>query len=460
MDKILILNPKNFLFVFFPFLFFAACSGPSNEGSSGTPNIIYIMVDDLGYGDLGCYGQKQIQTPQIDLLASEGIRFTDHYAGQTVCRPSRLVLWTGMHTGHTPINSNAPYVFKPEDVTVAEILKQKGYVTGGVGKWAMGDTSNSGHPNLNGFDFWMGYLNQSNAHNYYPTHLWRNFEIVPLTGNVLSNRSEDKGRVSVKKVIYSHDVMTEEALKFIRLHADEPFLLHIHWTIPHANNEGGRATGNGMEVPDYGQYKDRDWPETEKGQAAMISRMDRDVGRIKDILKELGIDDKTILFFTSDNGPHSEGGHQHQFFDSNGPLRGFKRDLYEGGIRVPLIVRWPGKIPPNTVTDHPSAFWDFLPTACDLAGIDPPRDTDGISYLPTLIGAEQPLHEYLIWQFTRNDETKLALRAGNWKVVWPDAKSPVELYNLSKDIGEEKNLADQHPDIVSDLKNMMINAVN
>jgi len=432
---------------------FAGCGGQPRD--ERPPNIIYIMADDLGYGDLGSYGQQQIQTPNVDRLAEEGIRFTDHYAGSTVCRPSRLVLWTGYHTGHTPLRSNDNYVFRPDDVTVAEILQQHGYATGGVGKWAMGDTSNSGHPNRNGFDFWLGYLNQSDAHNYYPTHLWRNAETVALPGNVLSDDPATRGRVAVERVTYSHDVMTDAALDFVRRHAHEPFLLHIHWTIPHANNEAGSATGDGMEVPDYGIYADRPWPSTEKGHAAMITRMDRDVGRLIALLRELDIDQRTVLFLTSDNGPHSEGGHDHTFFDSNGPLRGYKRDLYEGGIRVPLIVRWPGRIAPGSTTDHPSAFWDYLPTATALAGIEPPDGIDGISYLPTLLSREQPRHEYLYWAFEQGTRTKQAVRYGEWKAVRLGLESPVELYDLSVDLGEENDVAAAHPELVARLTAVM-----
>jgi arylsulfatase A-like enzyme len=429
------------------------CQGPPTD--ERPPNIIYIMADDLGYGDLGSYGQEQIQTPHLDRLADEGLRFTDHYAGSTVCRPSRLVLWTGYHTGHTPIASNAEYVFQPEDVTIAEVLRQHGYATGGVGKWAMGDTGNTGHPNRNGFDFWMGYLNQSDAHNYYPTHLWRNGETVPLEGNVLSEHPDARGRVAVERVTYSHDVMTDAALDFIRAHAHEPFLLHVHWTIPHANNEGGYVTGDGMEVPDYGIYEDRPWPSIEKGHAAMITRMDRDVGRLVALLEELNIERHTVVFFTSDNGPHAEGGHDHAFFDSNGPLRGYKRDLYEGGIRVPMIVRWPGRIAAGSTTDHPSAFWDYLPTAVALAGAEAPAGLDGISYVPTLLGEAQPQHEYLFWTFGRGERARVAVRFGKWKAVRNGIADPVELYDLSLDIGEASDVAAENPDVVARLTAIM-----
>tara|TARA_A100001037_G_scaffold51067_1_gene43119 strand:- start:181 stop:1509 length:1329 start_codon:yes stop_codon:yes gene_type:complete len=404
------------------------------------PNIIFIMADDLGYGDLGCFGQKTIQTPNLDRLAAEGIRFTSFYAGCTVCRPSRLTLWTGRHTGHTPISSNQSYVFQPADVTVAELMSEAGYATGGIGKWAMGRPESMGHPNLNGFQFWMGYMDQGEAHNYYPTHLWRNREKVILPGNELSLDPKARGRVAIKRVTYSHDLMTDEALEFVRRESGGPFLLHVHWTLPHANNEGGRVTGDGMEVPDYSRYGDRDWPSPEKGQAAMIDRLDRDVGRMMTLLKTLGIDRKTLVFFTSDNGPHSEGNHRHEFFDANGPLRGFKRDLYEGGIRVPAIARWPGVIEAGRTSDEPLAFWDFLPTACDLAEQPVEIETDGISFGPLLRGDAQRGHDYLFWKFGE----KQAVRQNDWKAVKPGRDEAWELYHLGSDLGETLDLAVTH----------------
>lgn len=418
------------------------------------PNIIFIMADDLGYGDLGCFGQKIIKTPEIDRLASEGMRLTSFYAGCTVCRPSRLTLWTGFHTGHTPISSNASYVFKPEDVTVAELLAEEGYSTGGIGKWAMGRPDSSGHPNLNGFKFWMGYLDQGEAHNYYPTHLWRNTEKVNLPGNELSFDPQARGRVSVKRVTYSHDLMTDEALNFVKREAGGPFLLHAHWTVPHANNEGGRVTGDGMEVPDYSGYGDRDWPSPEKGQAAMIHRLDRDVGRLMSLLKELEIDQKTVVIFTSDNGPHSEGNHKHEFFDANGPLRGFKRDLYEGGIRVPTIVRWPGVVAAGSSSDEPLAFWDFLPTACELAGKKEAVSTDGLSFVSLLKGKTQPKHDYLFWKYGE----KLAIRQGSWKALKPGKNSKWELYNLDSDIGESRDLANREGEKLKALIQLSVQA--
>lgn len=431
-------------------------------GADDRPNIIYIMADDLGYGDLGCYGQQTILTPHIDRMAAEGMRFTDHYAGHTVCRPSRLVLWSGQHVGHTGLIGNRPRSLTSQEPTVAKLLQQAGYATGGVGKWSLGnvndpqDIDNPGHPNRNGFDYWYGYMNQGRAHNYYPPFLWENDQQVDLPGNVLRADGASRGRVSSERVSYSHDFMTTAAFEFIRQHRDGPFLLNVHWTIPHANNEAGRVLGDGMEIPDYGDYAQRDWPNPEKGFAAMVTHMDRDVGRLLALLKELQIDEKTLVFFTSDNGPHQEGGHKHEFFDSNGPLNGFKRSMHDGGIRVPMIARWPGHITPGSSTDLPSAFWDFLPTACEAAGVEPADKIDGISYLPTLLGDSdhQVRHEYLYWA-SGEGRTAVGIRREKWKLVKYRASGnqPAQwrLYDLDVDIGEQKDIAPQHPDVVKSM---------
>ncbi|MBT4667572.1 MAG: sulfatase-like hydrolase/transferase, partial [Opitutae bacterium] len=299
-------------FVFFLSLFGSLHSAPSK------PNIIYIVSDDLGYGDLGSYGQKQVKTPRLDRMAKEGLRFTDHYAGHTVCRPARLVFLTGKHTGHTAIAGNNMHVLPKETKTVTSLLKDAGYVTGGVGKWALGDVGTSGHPNNQGFDFFYGYLDQGAAHDYYPEFLFRNDKAERLPGNVNSG----KRNVSSKKVTYAHTRITEEALAFIKRNKAKPFYLNLTWTIPHTNNEAGRVEKDGQEVPDYGMYKKRDWPNPEKGFAAMVTLMDTDTGKILDLLKKLGIAENTLVVFTSDNGPHQEGGHKVDFFDSNGKLKG------------------------------------------------------------------------------------------------------------------------------------------
>ena len=435
----------------------------ASADSSTPPNIIYIMADDLGYGDLGSYGQTVVQTPNLDQMAQKGLRFTNHYSGQAVCRPSRLVLWTGQHTGHTGFITNDEYNLTGNDATVASLLQDAGYVTGGVGKWALA-TEESGHPNNNGFDYWMGYLDQGNAHNYYPPFLWENDKKIKLAGNVLDDSEESRGRVSQKQTTYSHTEITEPAFAFIRRNSNNPFLLHVHWTLPHANTEAGKMFGDGMEVPDYGIYQDEDWPNPEKGFAAMVTLMDRDVGRLIDLLKELMLDKNTLVLFTSDNGPHSAGGHKSSYFNSSGPLRGAKRSLFEGGIRVPLIAYWPGKVKAGTVTNHVSAFWDYYPTVAEIAGIEPTGKIDGISYLPTLLGstAQQEEHEYLYWG-NKGGPTELAVRHGKWKLVKYKErgflnfrrKTQTHLYNLETDLGEEYNVASQNPEAIEQIKALL-----
>lgn len=410
------------------------------------PNIIFIIADDLGYGDLGCYGQRQIQTPHLDRLAAEGVRFTQFYAGSTVCAPSRAVLMTGQHLGHTYIRGNGKFNLRPEDVTVAEVLEKAGYVTAHIGKWGLGHEGSSGLPTRQGFDYFFGYLDQHHAHNYYPSFLVRNEERVPLQ-NVVPEEGEYGQGVATKKVQYSHDLIARESLEFIDRHHDQPFFLYLAYTVPHANNEAGEK---GMEVPDYGPYAGKDWPEPQKGLAAMITRMDRDIGALVARLQAHGIDQDTILFFTSDNGPHAEGGNDPEFFDSNGPLRGIKRDLYEGGIRVPMIVRWPGKAPAGRVSDHVGYFGDFMATAAELAGVEPAREVDSISFLPAILGQRerQREHEYLYWEFYERGSAQ-AVRLGNWKGVRkPMLSGQMELYNLAEDPGEQHNVATQHPEIV------------
>jgi uncharacterized sulfatase len=364
---------------------------------------------------------------------------------------------TGKHTGHTAIRGNTGHVLPKEAVTITSLLKKAGYATGGVGKWALGHVGSSGHPNKQGFDFWYGYLDQGDAHNYYPEVLYRNETAEPQPGN---EPSEHK-RVSRKKTTYSHDQMTNEALDFVRRHAEKPFFLKLAYTIPHTNNEAGRHEKDGMEVPDYGAYADRPWPKPEKGFAAMVARLDRDVGRLIDLLKEQGIEKRTLVMFTSDNGPHAEGGHKHEFFNSNGPLRGFKRDLYDGGIRVPMIAWWPGTVQPGQTTGHISAFWDVLPTLCDLAGIESPTGIDGISFAPLLRGQPQPKHEYLFWQFgqAQSKKIKTAIRKDHWKAVRLRADAPIELYDLRTDPGESKNIAADHPDVTARMKTIFREAV-
>ncbi len=405
------------------------------------PNIIYILADDAGYGDFGVYGQADIQTPQIDKMAKEGIVFTSHYAGSTVCAPSRNSLLTGKHTGHTQIRGNAGVfpegqrALKENTVTLGSMMKKAGMATAVIGKWGLGAPGSSGEPNKQGFDHWFGYLCQRQAHNYYPSHLWRNGKKVELDGQT-----------------YAHDLFTEETLKYIRQNRDRRFFLFLPYTIPHAK----------LQVPDLGPYKNKDWPENKKKLAAMITRMDSDVGKILALLRELALDKKTMVMFSSDNGPHAEGGASPDFFNSSGPFRGKKRDLYEGGIRVPLVAWWPGTIEAGRRSDHVSAFWDMMPTFAELAGVEPPSDTDGFSIVPTLLGKPgQKKHDYLYWEFHEKGGAQ-AVRQGKWKAVKLNVrKSPSsipELYNLERDPGESLNLAAEHPEILQRMSATMVNA--
>ena len=439
------------------------CKGAPRQNvvnsSKNKPNIIFILCDDLGYGDLGCYGQAKIKTPNIDILSAQGMRFTNHYAGSTVCAPSRCSLMTGLHTGHCYVRGNKE--IKPmgqlplpsDTVTIGKLLKKAGYATALIGKWGMGGPGSTGIPNKQGFDYFFGYLCQRHAHNYYPEFLFRNEERVPLAGNRIANPRPDGAGVAAERAQYSHDILAREALQFIDRNKDKPFFLYLAVTIPHANNEAGKK---GMEVPDYGIYKDKDWPQAQKGHAAMITRLDRDLGRIMKTLKESGIDDKTLVLFTSDNGPHREGGANPEFFDSNGLLRGTKRDLYEGGIRVPLLARWPGKIKPGAISHHISAFWDFLPTFAELAGIESPSNIDGISMLPSFLDQpdKQKKHEFLYWEFHERG-SKQAVRMEDFKAVRFGVSGKLELYNLKNDIGETDNAAERYPQIVTKIEDYL-----
>jgi arylsulfatase A-like enzyme len=421
------------------------------------PNIIYILVDDMGYGDPSCFGQKTLKTPHLDDMAKGGLLFTQHYAGSTVCAPSRCVLLTGMHTGHCRVRTNGNEKLTDADMTVAQVLKKAGYRTGCIGKWGVGRPGLS-DPNDRGFDYFYGYVCMNHAHNCYPDFIVRNGEKVPLR-NVL----EEKWRnhrypgtgVAAKKVDFVPHLCQKEVIRFIDRNKAKPFFLYYALNIPHANNEGG---SKGMEVPSHGLFADKDWPDPEKGFAAMISYIDGYMKEILDKLKAEGLDEKTLVMFTSDNGPHQEGGHKMEYFDSNGPLRGKKRDLYEGGVRVPTIARWPGVIKPGRSTEHVSGFQDMLPTFAELAGVDAP-ETDGISMAPTLLGrGEQRKHAYLYWEFYEGGGKKAVLK-GNWKGIrlntYKKPDGPIELYDISKDLPEQKNVAAEHPGIVADMARIM-----
>ncbi|MEE2887342.1 MAG: arylsulfatase [Planctomycetota bacterium] len=414
--------------------------------------MIFIMADDLGWGDLGCYGQERIKTPQLDAMAAQGMRMTQFYAGSTVCAPSRCVLMTGLHTGHCLVRGNGRLALRPGDVTVAELMKGRGYTTSLIGKWGLGEEGTTGVPTRQGFDSFFGYLNQRHAHNYWTTFLLRDEQRVALR-NTAIKPSKDGSGVAEKRLDYSHDLFAAEALKFLDQHRTEPFFLYLALTIPHANNE---ARNKGMEVPDHGQYADLDWPEPQKGQAAMISRMDRDVGRILDRLRKLGIAKNTLVIFTSDNGPHREGGNRPNFANSNGPLRGIKRDLYEGGIRVPTIAWWPGKIVAGSTSKHLAYFGDLFATAADLAGSEAPERLDSISFLPTLTGeGQQEEHASLYWEFYEGGSSQ-AVRTKRWKAVRkPMFTGKTQLFEIGKDIGEKSNVAEEHPKVVAEMERIM-----
>jgi arylsulfatase A-like enzyme len=421
------------------------------------------MADDLGYGDLGCYGQQMIKTPNIDRLAEEGMRFTQFYSGCTVSAPSRSSLITGLHTGHTPIRGNKGFQGgdypQPEDTyTIGKMLKSGGYVTGCFGKWGLGAPHTTGAPHKQGFDMFFGYNSQGLAHNYYPYYLWSNQDTVRLNGNE-----------GVKKGEYAPDIIHKEALNFIRNNKDKSFFAYLTYIIPHAelfNPEDSITTmyyGKFPETPYAGtdnghNYKKGGYGSTRQPRAdfaALVTRLDAYVGQIYNLLKELGIDNKTIVMFTSDNGPHVEGGADPYFFNSSGALRGVKRDLYEGGIRVPFIVRYPGKIKPGVDSEHIAAFWDVMPTFAELTGTKAAENTDGISFLPTLSGKEQqPKHEYLYWEF-HEQGGKAAVRKDKWKAIMFNLNNPdktrVELYDLSEDIHEDNDVSAQYPQIVSEM---------
>ncbi len=406
------------------------------------PNIVFILADDLGYGDLGCYGQKDIRTPNLDYLASRGLRFTQCYAGSTVCAPSRCCLLTGLHTGHATVRGNARVPLRAGENSVARMLQMRGYRTAIVGKWGLGEPGTTGTPNRQGFDFFYGYLNQAVAHNSFPETLWRNETLEAIPQNA-------GGRNGA----YSNDLFTREAIRFVEANRNHPFFLYLAYTAPHAN-----STARRMEVPEIEpEYRDRPWPQVEKIFASTVTRMDRDIGRLLQRLDRLGLTRDTIVFFTSDNGPHREGGHDPTFFFSNGGLRGIKRDLYEGGIRVPMIVRWPGKVPAGRTSDVPWAFWDFLPTVAELVGADVPPHVDGVSVLGALCGGQLPYRPPLYWEFHEGGFSQAA-RKGDWKAVKRSPHAPVELYALNNDRGEAANIADQHPEIAAWMEEFLQNA--
>ena len=429
------------------------------------PNIVFILADDLGYGELGCYGQKKIATPHVDKLAGQGMKFTQFYAGSTVCAPSRSVLMTGQHLGHTRVRGNAgkmntaAQMLKPGDTTIAGVLKQQGYATGMMGKWGLGHENDEGEPRKHGFDYYFGYLNQGHAHNHYPDHLWRNGEKVPLP-NDLTPVGETAGMgYATKRVVYATDLFYREALEFIEKNKERPFFLYLALTTPHANNERSRVLGEGNETPNFGSYADKDWNDSAKAHAAMIERLDRGVGEVTAQLEKLKLDRNTIVIFSSDNGPHREGGPNYspEFFEASGPLRGIKRSLTDGGIRVPFIVKWPGKIKPGTVSDHVGYFGDMMATFCDLTGAPRPPKLDSISITPTLLGqGTQAKHEFLYWEFYEQGVSQAVLIEGRWKGIrLKTLTAPIQVYDLKNDINEATDVAGTHPEIVARATELM-----
>ena len=432
------------------------------------PNLIWIMADDLGYGDLGCYGQKIIATPNLDRMAHEGLRFTHFYSGATVCAPSRSVLMTGMHHGHTRVRGNAgqrnpnAQALGPDDVTVAKVLQQAGYRTALIGKWGLGDdgAAESGLPRKQGFDSFFGYLNQNHAHNHFPDFLWRNEAKVPLP-NIVVPVGESGGGYATKAKVFADDLFAEEAIQFVNENKSRPFYLYWSMVIPHANNERTRALKNGAHVPDFGPYAGENWPEPDKGQAAMITRLDGYVGKMLETLTELGLAENTLVLFTSDNGPHNESNHDLKRFNPSGPYTGIKRSLTDGGIRVPLIAWWPSKIKPKTETGHVSYFGDWMATATELAGTKPPADIDSLSMVSTLLGknANQPQHEFLYWEFHENGFKQAALYLGRWKGIRKGSPiAPIMLYDQLNDVAETSDVASKHPVIASKISEYLTSA--
>jgi arylsulfatase A-like enzyme len=430
-----------------------------NQQTGRVPNIVLILADDLGYAELGCYGQKVIETPHLDQMAREGMRFTHFYAGATVCAPSRSVLMTGLHHGRTRVRGNAgpgnpeAQALQADDVTVASLLQKAGYKTALIGKWGLGDVgaAESGLPRRHGFDYFIGYLNQRHAHNHFPDFLWRNEEQVKLP-NVVTPVGGDGAGYATTAVQFADDLFAEEALKFVTENKAAPFFLYWSMVIPHANNERARELGDGAHVPDYGIYADKDWPPQDKGQAAMIARLDGYVGRMLEHLRKLGLAENTLVIFTSDNGPHNESKHNLARFRPSGPYTGIKRSLTDGGTRVPFIAWWPGQVRAGTESAHVGYFADWLPTATDLAGIRTPDRTDGLSLAPTLSGKPetQRQHEFLYWEFHEGGFKQAALYAGRWKGIRSGANdAPIQLFDQLTDPAEQANVASQHPEIAA-----------
>jgi arylsulfatase A-like enzyme len=434
-------------------------AGPGASGAERPrrPNVVFILADDLGYAHLGCYGQKIIQTPHLDRMAAEGLRFTQAYAGCCICAPSRCTLMTGYHMGHASVRANPGGVpLLPEDITVAQVLKKAGYTCGCFGKWGLGDADTDVVPNKKGFDEFFGYLHQVHAHSHYPAYLWHNDKKVFLPGN----SGNSKGLTGDKRGQHSHDQVTSRALEFLRRNKDRPFFCYIPYTIPHvellAPEEAVKPyRGKFEETPYVDKNKHyADQPTPRAVYAGMVSHLDRSVGQVLALLKELGLDEKTLVVFSSDNGAQSGVGTDPVFFNATGPLRGYKTELYEGGIRVPLIARLPGRIAAGGVSNVPCYFPDVLPTLAELAGAEPLRGIDGLSLVPTLLGEKaagrkQPLHDFLYWENGPEKNLRQAVRMGDWKAVRNKSGAALELYNLATDVGEKQDVSGKQPEVVA-----------
>ncbi|MCC6264415.1 MAG: arylsulfatase [Bryobacterales bacterium] len=425
--------------------FLGSLASPLLRASNARPNLILILADDLGIGDLGCYGQEKIRTPNLDRMAAAGMRFTQAYAGSTVCAPSRCCLLTGLHNGHGRVRDNIPHgVFlQPDDLTVAEVLKRAGYRTGAIGKWGLGNPGSWGLPNMQGFDEFFGYLDQDHAHNYYPEFLWENEREVLQPGNRANKRQS-----------YSPELLARRATAFIQSNAQQPFFLYFAPTMPHWSDYP-RNSPDSQDIP-IDTYEKEAWPEVERKYASMVTLLDKHVGLILDRVSELGLSQQTLIIFASDNGPSAERLHRPAFFRSSGPFRGTKRDLNEGGIRVPMLAQWSGSIQPGSICEEICAFWDFLPTAAELAGLPAHEKTDGISLVPALKGKPRKQHDFLYWDYGHGrDRFSQAVRKGNWKAIRNGSANPVELYDLSRDPGEAVNLSAEHPEVVSIMAKLM-----
>jgi arylsulfatase A len=435
-----------------PLLLLLACFAAPLVTAAAKPNLIFILSDDLAQGDVGCYGQKLIQTPNLDRMGREGTRFTQAYCGTSVCAPSRTSVMTGLHTGHSPIRANRevqPEGQKPLPAgtfTVAQLLKSAGYATAAVGKWGMGMFDTTGSPLKKGFDHFFGYNCQRHAHSYFPTYLYNDDQRFDLPGNDGNKQVEGRG------AIYAQDLIANETLKWVRAQKDRPFFLYYAITLPHGT----------FQINDQGLYRDKPWTEQQKNYAAMVTRLDRDVGRLLDLLKELGVERNTLVMFAGDNGssfdPKSEIG---KLFDQTmgGKLRGFKRSMYEGGLRQASFAWWPGTVPAGRVSEEPWAFWDFLPTAAELSGASLPAGvkTDGQSLASFLKGGPAPRREYFYWELHEQASLQ-AVRFGDWKAVRNGPSKPIELYDLKTDAGETKDLAAEKPELVAKAEALMNSA--